>query len=69
VKKLVIYEERCKNCLYCVINCPRKALSVDKKSMNTKGYPPVQVDNSSCILCGVCFSVCPDYAFEIKEVE
>lgn len=69
MEKLIIHEDRCKNCLYCVVNCPKKALSVNKDKINAKGYPPVQVDRGLCVTCGICFTVCPDYVYEIREVD
>ena len=34
-----------------------------------QGYAVVQVDHEVCIRCGVCYTVCPDYVFEIREGE
>ena len=68
MSKLVIYEERCKSCGYCVHSCPRQALSFSDR-INEKGYPAVQVDRTRCITRGICYNVCPDYVFEIHEEE
>ena len=38
-------------------------------AINAKGYAVVQVDHEVCIRCGVCYTVCPDYVFEIREGE
>lgn len=67
MKELIIHEERCKSCQYCIKHCPKKALRVSNDHVNEKGYATVQVDLAACILCGMCFTVCPDYVFEIKE--
>jgi len=68
MEKLIIHSESCKSCKYCVNNCPKKALSTSGK-INGKGYDYVEVDHDKCICCGICYNVCPDYVFEIKEVE
>ncbi|SMB95134.1 2-oxoglutarate ferredoxin oxidoreductase subunit delta [Desulfonispora thiosulfatigenes DSM 11270] len=68
MKKLIISKESCKSCKYCVKNCPKGALSI-KGEINAKGYPYVSVDHDKCITCGICYNVCPDYVFEIVEVE
>jgi 2-oxoglutarate ferredoxin oxidoreductase subunit delta len=67
--KLHIDKERCKSCEYCVYYCPKKVLSIDKKEFTKTGYNPVQLIESEvkkCNLCGTCYTVCPDYVFEIK---
>ena len=33
----------------------------------TSGYRTVVVDESKCIYCGMCYTVCPDYVFSIEE--
>jgi len=68
MEELIIHRESCKSCRYCVHNCPKGALSVSDR-INSKGYLPVQVDSGKCIQCGVCYTVCPDYVFEIRERE
>lgn len=54
----------CKGCLLCVPACPTKSI-IPLKAVNKKGYPTVEVDQKSCIGCGVCYRICPDYVFEI----
>lgn len=63
---LVINSDSCKGCRFCIVSCPKGALSVSDV-INSKGYLPVKVDSDKCICCGVCFNVCPDCVFEIKE--
>ena len=41
------------------------ALSVSD-FVNEKGYNTVQVDETKCVACGMCYRVCPDYVFEIR---
>ena len=57
--------KRCKGCLYCMIACREDALSVSDFVIE-KGYNTVQVDETKCVACGMCYRVCPDYVFEIR---
>ncbi len=59
--------ERCKGCLYCKISCPAGAISVSSQ-VNAKGYNTMEIDRKLCTTCGACYTVCPDYVYEIKEV-
>lgn len=64
--KIVVHQESCKGCQFCIAICPKKALYVSDY-MNAKGYHATAVDEEKCIACGTCFVVCPDYVFEILE--
>lgn len=64
--KMILHQERCKGCYYCVTSCPKKALTVSSKQ-NAKGYSYVEVDEEKCVACGTCFDVCPDFVYEIAE--
>ncbi|WP_319471366.1 4Fe-4S binding protein [uncultured Pseudodesulfovibrio sp.] len=57
----------CKGCGYCILQCPKDALSFSEK-VNLKGYNIVELDQDKCIQCGICYTVCPDYVFERVEV-
>ncbi len=60
--KVVIIEDRCKGCEFCVVYCPRDVLQMSK-SFNAKGYhPPEVVDESQCVNCHFCEVICPDFA-------
>ncbi len=61
---LIIKEAYCKACEYCIQACPRKALR-PSGHLNKQGYQYVAVDDALCIKCGICYTVCPDYVFEI----
>ncbi|HHT70212.1 MAG TPA: 4Fe-4S binding protein [Firmicutes bacterium] len=62
---VTVKSEWCKGCYYCINACPKKAIS-KSGVMNKQGYEYVQVDEDKCISCGICFTVCPDFVFEIS---
>lgn len=60
--KVIIHEERCKGCGFCIEFCPRKVLAVSPK-FNSKGYhPPYAAKPEECINCNLCFLICPEFA-------
>jgi 2-oxoglutarate ferredoxin oxidoreductase subunit delta len=63
-ERMVIHCESCKGCGYCADNCPKEAIAL-KGATNKAGYLTPIVDEELCILCGVCYNVCPDYVYEI----
>ncbi|MBQ9815709.1 MAG: 4Fe-4S binding protein [Lachnospiraceae bacterium] len=66
--KMVTHPERCKSCRYCERDCPKDAIKPSGK-MNAQGYEYMSVDEDLCILCGTCYTVCPDLVFELLEAE
>ena len=62
--KVKVNVDRCKNCECCLEACPVQAISVSQYK-NKQGFSVVQVDEKKCIGCGSCYTVCPDYVFEI----
>lgn len=66
MKEINVIQERCKACGYCMHFCPKGALS-PSKVINEKGYNPVEINKDLCICCGTCYTVCPDYVFEIRK--
>mgnify|MGYP001139346105 CR=1 FL=1 len=63
--QVVIYQERCKSCLYCVKFCPKQVLKVGTQ-VNSKGYLYVSAAHPErCIGCSICANMCPDAAIEI----
>lgn len=67
--KLIIMEDRCKGCGFCVEYCPNTVLKISEK-YNAKGYhPPELVDEHECRYCGFCQLVCPDFAIFCIEEE
>lgn len=66
IMKVLVRSERCKQCGYCVANCPKKAISFQEE-ISATGYRPAVIDEEKCIGCGICYSMCPDWVFEITD--
>lgn len=59
---VVIKNESCKGCAFCVEFCPLGALELDK-GYNAKGYhPPFLAKPELCNGCDMCGLYCPDFA-------
>jgi 2-oxoglutarate ferredoxin oxidoreductase subunit delta len=69
-QELVILQERCKGCGFCIAFCPRGVLEFSA-DFNKKGYHfPSVIDNSKCANCRFCQDLCPEFAIYsvIKDV-
>lgn len=67
MEKVVVVQERCKACGYCVKFCPKNVLELGTK-VNSKGYEYVQpVRLEDCVSCCTCAQVCPDGALMIYK--
>jgi 2-oxoglutarate ferredoxin oxidoreductase subunit delta len=65
---VVILEERCKGCGYCIAFCPRDVLELSPK-YNVKGYhPPLVKKPDDCVNCHYCETICPDFAIYSLEI-
>ena len=64
--KVIIKSEYCKSCGLCINICPKKVL-FKGNSPNSRGYYPVEADDSKCIACSLCGLICPDIAIEIYK--
>ena len=62
MSKIIMRKENCKACGNCVRSCKQNALSFSTE-VNEKGYHTVVMDETKCIGCGICYTVCPDYVF------
>jgi 2-oxoglutarate ferredoxin oxidoreductase subunit delta len=64
---IVIIEERCKGCLFCIEFCPKDVLEESKK-FNARGVRPPRVkDAELCVGCGVCEAICPDFGIFLVD--
>jgi 2-oxoglutarate ferredoxin oxidoreductase subunit delta len=62
-----LISDQCKGCSYCIQFCPRKVLE-ESQEMNARGvHPPKVVDESKCVVCNFCTSICPDFAIYVIE--
>ena len=68
--EVLIVEDRCKGCEFCVEYCPRDVL-VMSKAFNRKGYhPPEVVKHGECVNCNLCEMICPEFAiFSVDAAE
>ncbi len=65
--KIVIFEERCKGCGFCIEYCPHKVLKISKR-YNAKGYHPPEITVAEqCVNCGFCRMICPEFAIYTYE--
>jgi 2-oxoglutarate ferredoxin oxidoreductase subunit delta len=62
-----LIKDQCKGCGFCIQFCPEKVLE-ESEEINARGvHPPKIVDESKCIICSFCTSVCPDFAIFVVE--
>ena len=58
---LKLKESNCKNCYKCIRHCPVKSI----RFSNNQAH----IVEEECILCGMCFMVCPQNAKIIRDEE
>lgn len=66
--KVVINEEGCKGCAYCVLVCPRALIVIDQDRINDLGYNPAVFNNNrenGCTGCALCAEICPEVLIEV----
>ena len=67
---VVIIEDRCKGCTFCVTFCPTDALAMGSR-LNRRGYRlPELAAPDKCNGCDLCGIYCPDFAikgFRLKK--
>lgn len=65
---VVILEERCKGCGFCIAYCPRNVLELSPR-YNVQGYhPPLVKKPDDCVNCHYCETICPDFAIYSLEI-
>ena len=57
----------CKNCGYCIKFCPKKILEFGHERNRRGHFYPVMTDESACITCAICATMCPEGAIEVTE--
>ncbi len=64
--EIVIDEQRCQGCGYCVQFCPLNCLEISKDKISQRGhYQPVVIKAEQCNACGACVWMCPHWAIEV----
>lgn len=67
--RIVVDNELCKGCGYCISFCPKKIIHFGTQR-NTSGYGNLcaeQILGSECIACKTCATVCPDSAITVYK--
>ena len=58
----------CQGCGLCVEVCPRKILVISRDKINKKGHNPAEItDQSKCIACAFCATMCPDCVITVEK--
>jgi len=67
--ELIVIEDFCKGCGFCIEFCPVDALEESEK-LNAKGVHPPRLKNEDlCIGCGLCERMCPELAIFLQKKE
>ncbi|MDI9420755.1 MAG: 4Fe-4S binding protein [Bacillota bacterium] len=65
--EVLVNQELCKECSLCITACPHNVLRIGK-SMNTKGYHPVEAfAPERCTGCTLCAVMCPDVVLTVRR--
>ena len=66
--KVTFAKDLCKGCGLCIAACPKQILSHSKDEINLKGHHPAQIDDQSkCIACAFCATMCPDCVITVEK--
>ena len=64
---ILVIEDRCKGCSFCIEFCPKDVLEESGK-LNVRGVRPPRVkDAELCVGCGICEELCPDFAIFLVD--
>ncbi len=64
--EVIIDQELCNGCGYCVEFCPRGCLEKTEERITAQGFTqPILVRPEQCNTCGLCARVCPRWAVEV----
>ncbi len=70
--QIYLIKERCKECDFCIIHCPREILEKSDE-INDKGYHPPRLKKNKtfddCAECRFCELICPEFAIYVIEPE
>ena len=68
--EIIIDEQHCTGCGYCLIFCPQDCIVITGEKLNAKGYLlPSLVDAEECCkACGICAKMCPAFAIEVYRI-
>jgi 2-oxoglutarate ferredoxin oxidoreductase subunit delta len=69
--KVIVIEERCKGCGFCIEFCPKEMLE-ESDVRNKKGYKLPKIKEGmedECIACHHCEDICPEFGIYIEDVE
>ena len=68
MSKLTFNTDNCKGCGLCVDACPKKILRLATEKINKKGHSPAGItDQSLCIGCAFCATMCPDCVITVEK--
>ena len=66
--KVTFNTDFCKGCGLCVEVRPRKILVISRDKINKKGHNPAEItDQSKCIACAFCATMCPDCVITVEK--
>ncbi len=68
--EIVIHEDACQGCSYCVESCPTHAIVRSEDKFTLMGYQKaVFAHPEKCTACQVCYWMCPHNAIEVYKYE
>ena len=63
---VVITEDACKACGFCIQICPVEVFDW-RKAPNKLGWFPVYVEREeNCVGCMLCYQICPDFCLDVS---